>query len=151
MTFLYKTFNKKAPQSLGVYAKIPDMDVPYIEMDEEYFVEKCIAEGFFAKIFLARHRDTKTQVVLKACHSEVVNLKEFSREFHYSYQLSHHPNIVNVYNVAFQTTEFFVFALENAPYSDLAVFVGPYGLSEASKLILFTQVFPGDSHLFIEP
>lgn len=133
MTFLYKPFNKKAPQTLGVYAKVPEFDVPYYELEDQYYLEKCLAEGFYAKIFLARHRDTKTQVVLKACHSEVVNLKEFSREFHYSYQLSHHPNIVNVYNVAFQTSEFFIFAQEYAPYADLAEFVGPFGLAESSE------------------
>jgi len=132
MTFLYKTFNKNKPNNtLGAYARIPDLDVPLITLEDQYVVEKCLAEGFYAKILFTRHRDTKTQVVLKACHSEVVNLKDFCREFHYSYHLSHHPNIVNVYNVAFQTHDYFVFAMEYAPYADLAVFVGPYGIAES--------------------
>lgn len=134
MTFLYKTFNKKqTTQTLGAYARIPDLDVPSITLEDQYYVEKCLAEGLFAKILLTRHRDIKTQVVLKACHSEVVNLKDFAREFHYSYQLSHHPSIVNTYNVVFQTHDFFVFAMEYAPYADLAVYIGQYGISESCK------------------
>lgn len=134
MTFLYKFKQKSASLNPGAYAKIPDLDVPYLSsLEDEYFVEKCLAEGLYAKIFLARHRATKTQVVLKACHSEVVSFRDFVREFHYSYQLSHHPNILNSYNVGAQTDEYYVFSQEYAPYSDLAVFVGPYGLPESCE------------------
>lgn len=134
MTFLYKSFNKKIVSQNCVYQRVPEVEVPYVpNLEDDYFVEKCLAEGFYAKIYLARHKDTKTQVVLKACHSEVVNLREFAREFHYSYQLSHHPNILNCYNVAFQTDDYYIFAQEYTPYSDLAIFVGPFGLPESCK------------------
>ncbi|XP_063697645.1 serine/threonine-protein kinase meng-po-like [Culicoides brevitarsis] len=132
MTFLYKTLNKKIVAANCVYQRVPDVEIPHVlNLEDDYFVEKCLAEGFYAKIYLARHKDTKTQVVLKACHSEVVNLREFAREFHYSYQLSHHPNILNCYNVAFQTDDYYIFAQEYTPYSDLAIFVGPFGLPES--------------------
>jgi serine/threonine-protein kinase SBK len=66
---------------------------------EEYDVEKTIAEGHFAKIFLTKHRKTKTNVVLKASHKELTSMREFIKEFHYNYQLSHHPCILSCYQV----------------------------------------------------
>lgn len=66
---------------------------------DEYDIDKTIAEGYFAKIFLTNHKPTKSCVVLKACHMELTNVKEFIREFHYNYQLSHHPQILSCYQV----------------------------------------------------
>lgn len=97
---------------------------------DEYDVERTIAEGNFAKIFLTFHRTTKSTVVLKACHMELTTLKEFIKEFHYNYQLSHHPNILSCYQVKFQTRDYLVFAMEHAPYGDLASHVGASGIPE---------------------
>lgn len=66
---------------------------------DEYDIDKTIAEGYFAKIFLTNHKPTKSCVVLKACHMELTNVKEFIKEFHYNYQLSHHPHILSCYQV----------------------------------------------------
>jgi serine/threonine-protein kinase SBK len=73
--------------------------LPLTRIEDEYDVEKTIAEGFFAKIFLAYHKPSKESVVLKACHIELTTVKEFIREFHYNYQLSHHPQILSCYQV----------------------------------------------------
>lgn len=80
--------------------RIPtDCELPFVNILDEYEIEKTIAEGYFAKIFLTHHKPTKSTVVLKACHVELTNVKEFIREFHYNYQLSHHPQILSCYQV----------------------------------------------------
>lgn len=102
----------------SVLHRIPDVVVPQMEIAQEYNVEKNIAEGCFARILLVHHRPTNTKVVLKAIHTELTTYKEFIKEYHYSYQLSHHPNILSAYQVAFQATDYFVFAMEHAPYGE---------------------------------
>lgn len=100
----------------SVLHRIPDMELPMMEIDNEYNIERMIAEGCFARILLVQHRPTNTQVVLKAVHMELTSFKEFVKEYHYSYQLSHHPNILSAYQVAFQASDYYVFAQEFAPY-----------------------------------
>ncbi|XP_052867197.1 serine/threonine-protein kinase meng-po [Anopheles cruzii] len=132
---LYKSINnsyRRLSNTSNVLHRIPDMEIPSMAIADEYDIEKMIAEGCFAKIFLAHHRPTGTTVVLKAIHTELTSLKEFVREFHYNYQLSHHPNILSCYQVKFQTKEYYVYAQEHAPFGDLAANVGASGLPESS-------------------
>lgn len=125
----------------GILHQIPsDIIVPCMEIRREYDVEKNIAEGCFAKILLVHHRPTNQKVVLKAIHTELTTYKEFIKEFHYNYQLSHHPNILSAYNVAFQATDYFVFAQEHAPFGDLAASLGPGGLNESIVKTIATQL-----------
>lgn len=124
----------------GILHQIPDIDVPYMEITKEYDILKNIAEGCFAKIYLVHHRPIKTNVVLKAIHTELTTFKEFLKEFHYSYQLSHHPNILSSYNVAFQSNDYFVFAQEHAPFGDLSANLGPGGLQESSVKSIASQL-----------
>ena len=46
-------------------------------------------------------------------------LREFLEEFHYSYFLSPHANILDTYDVAFETRDHYFFAQEVAPFGDL--------------------------------
>lgn len=125
----------------GIMHQIPaDVRFPSMEIRDEYDVEKHIAEGCFAKILLVRHRPTNTKVVLKAVHAELTTYREFVKEFHYSYQLSHHPNILCAYNVAFQTADYYMFAQEHAPYGDLSASLGPGGLHEDSVKLIAEQL-----------
>lgn len=107
----------------SILHRIPDVDLPMMEIDSEYNIERMIAEGCFARILLVNHRPTNTQVVLKAVHVELTSLKEFIKEYHYSYQLSHHPNILSAYQVAFQASDYYVFAQEFAPYGECDRFI----------------------------
>ncbi|XP_058121787.1 serine/threonine-protein kinase meng-po [Anopheles coustani] len=132
---LYKSINnsyRRLSNTSNVLHRIPDMEIPCMAIADEYDIEKMIAEGCFAKIYLAHHRPTGTTVVLKAIHTELTSLKEFAKEFHYNYQLSHHPNILSCYQVKFQTKEYYVYAQEHAPCGDLAANVGASGLPESS-------------------
>lgn len=102
----------------SVLHRIPDVDLPKMEIDAEYDIEKMIAEGCFARILLVHHRPTNQQVVLKAVHAELTTPREFIKEYHYNYQLSHHPNILSAYQVAFQASDYYVFAQEYAPFGE---------------------------------
>lgn len=82
-----------------IYRIPTDCELPFLNITDEYDIEKTIAEGCFAKIFLTTHKPTKSCVVLKACHTELTNVREFIKEFHYNYQLSHHPSILSCYQV----------------------------------------------------
>ncbi|XP_055906183.1 serine/threonine-protein kinase meng-po [Eupeodes corollae] len=129
---------KKPPENTdgGVIHVIPDVELPLMTFSDQYTIERTVAEGCFAKILLALHRPTNTQVVLKAVHAELTSVKDFQKEFHFNYQLSHQRNILSAYNVAFQTKDYYVFAMEFAPYGDLAANLGSNGLHEnACKLI----------------
>ncbi|XP_055599764.1 serine/threonine-protein kinase meng-po-like [Uranotaenia lowii] len=135
ITNLYKSINnnyRRLSNTSSLLHRIPDMDISFMNIADEYDIEKTIAEGCYAKIYLAHHRPTGTSVVLKAIHTELTSLKEFIKEFHYNYQLSHHPNILSCYQVKFQTNEYYVFAQEHAPFGDLAANVGANGLPESS-------------------
>ena len=67
-------------------------------------------------------------------------LLRFFREFHYSYYLSPHPNILKIYDVAFESERFFYFAQELAPFGDLASNVGEEGLGERRTKKVITQI-----------
>lgn len=67
----------------SILHRIPDLELPMMEIEREYNVERMIAEGCFARILLVNHRPTNTQVVLKAVHVELTSLKEFNKEYHY--------------------------------------------------------------------
>ncbi|XP_066594772.1 serine/threonine-protein kinase meng-po [Prorops nasuta] len=110
--------------------KVQEVALEELDLSKEYNVEKTLAEGSFARVFLATHRSTQTRVVLKAVHQELTTEKEFYREFHYSYHLSPHPSILCSYDVAFKAERCYIFALEYAPFGDLSGNVGPGGLSE---------------------
>lgn len=112
--------------------RVQEIPLEEIKLDDEYSVERELGEGCFAKIILANHRATNTTVVLKAIHTELTSAKDFFREFHYSYHLSPHPNILSSYPVAFKSSDCFVFAQEYAPFGDLAGVVKAGGVSEES-------------------
>lgn len=58
-------------------------------------------------------------MALKAVPKATTTLKDFLLEFHYSYFLSPHHNILDTYDVAFETQDHYYFAQEIAPFGDL--------------------------------
>ena len=89
---------------------------PKMNLNDEYELIRCLAEGSFAQIFLVTHKHTKTTVALKAVHAELTNIRDFLLEYQYSYSLSGHPYILSTYDVAFQNDNCFFFAAEYAQY-----------------------------------
>ncbi|XP_044735155.1 serine/threonine-protein kinase meng-po [Chrysoperla carnea] len=114
----------------GNIHRIQDLQIPQLSLNEEYEIERILAEGCFAQILLAKHRDTNTTVVLKGVHTELTTVKDFQREYHYSYHLSPHPHILSSYAVCFRADKCLFFAQEYAPLGDLSGCVRSGGLNE---------------------
>ena len=91
------------------------------EFEEEYDVIKKIGEGWFSRIYLAEHRKTRQEVILKAVaidqshnagfgsdyggDSLEINDQvkgEFLREYQNACSLSSHANILQVYDTTIQ-------------------------------------------------
>ncbi|KAL1422970.1 hypothetical protein MTO96_021563 [Rhipicephalus appendiculatus] len=99
--------------------------------------------GCGAQVVLARHRETGSQVALKAVPRATTTLRDFLIEFHYSYFLSPHSSILDTYDVCFETPEHYYFAQEVAPYGDLWHAVEYYGgIDERDLKIVLRQIIP---------
>lgn len=116
--------------------QIRNLNLEEVDLDNEYqildVVQEC-TDGHFGRIHIARHKATDIKVALKVVPRDNTKLADFLREFHYSYWLSPHNNIVNTYDVAFASPAWYVFAQEPSPCGDLASAVtaaGRTGLPE---------------------
>ena len=112
------------------FHKVKYFDLPKVQIEDEYTNIKFIDSGWYARIYSATNSHSSSSVVLKCIGKVMSKRKDFFREFHYNYFLSPHPNIVNSYEVAFETNDFYVFAQELAPEGDLSRFVTKGGLGE---------------------
>ncbi|XP_074599396.1 serine/threonine-protein kinase meng-po-like [Brevipalpus obovatus] len=103
----------------SVIHKIRDIELDLVAVEDQYDVLKEIGSGDYGKVVLACHKQTTTQVAIKAVPKATTSLRDFLIEFHYSYFLSPHPGILDTYDVAFETSEHYCFAQEVAPFGDL--------------------------------
>jgi serine/threonine-protein kinase SBK len=90
--------------------KVLFFSVWQVSLTEDYDILQVVGEGWFAKILLAEHRVSGTEIVLKALPKVLNSAADFYREFHYSIHLSVHRNIITSVDVAFETPGFYVFA-----------------------------------------
>lgn len=111
---------------------------------------QIVGEGWFGKILLVEHRGTDNEMVLKSLPKTYTAVKDFYREFHFSYHLSAHRNIVSTFDVAFQTASFYVFAQEYAPLGDLTSNISDSGIGELHSKSVAKQVGRNGVYLPIE-
>lgn len=116
--------------------------VPQVDLIETFDIVQIVGEGWFGKILLVEHRGTDNEMVLKALPKNYTAVRDFYREFHFSYHLSSHRNIVSTFDVAFQTAGFYVFAQEYAPLGDLTSNISDTGIGELHSKSVARQV-PG--------
>jgi serine/threonine-protein kinase SBK len=111
------------------------------ELDDHYTVLKELGSGTYGRSVHAQCHRTKAEIALKILPKSSVKLKDFLREFNYSYYLSPHRGIVNTFDVAFQTDDAFVFAQELAPMGDLFEAITPrIGLTELQAKAVARQI-----------
>lgn len=80
-------------------------------------------------------------MALKLLPKSSTKLRDFQREFQLSYFLSPHANIIDTYNVAFETLSSYVFAQEHAPLGDLFDAIPPQvGMREADAKLVARQL-----------
>lgn len=112
-----------------------------LTLKEHYDVERELGRGTYGKVVLAKCRQTGTQVALKLLPKSSTKSRDFQREFQLSYFLSPHANIIDTYNVAFETRSSFVFVQEFAPLGDLFDAIPPQlGMCEGDAKSVVRQI-----------
>ncbi|XP_050699792.1 serine/threonine-protein kinase SBK1-like [Eriocheir sinensis] len=120
--------------------KIREYQLEKVKLEDQYEVIQVLQEGWLGRLLLVEHRRTGNEVVLKAIHKTSSSRLDFFREFHYNYYLSPHLNILNAYDVAFETDEYYVFAQEYAPLGDLTTNLSDVGLGEINTKRIARQL-----------
>ncbi|BFZ03310.1 hypothetical protein BsWGS_06349 [Bradybaena similaris] len=112
-----------------------------LSLRDHYEIMGDLGKGTYGKVVQAVCKETGTKIALKILPKSSTKLKDFQREFNISYYLSPHANIVDSYNVAFETRASYVFALEYAPLGDLFESIPPQiGMSEQDTKIVIRQI-----------
>ncbi|XP_043208697.1 serine/threonine-protein kinase meng-po-like [Amphibalanus amphitrite] len=124
----------------GSIHQIRNLKLEEVKLEEQYEVLQTLCEVWSGRILLAEHRASRHEVILKALHKVATSRADFLREFHYSYFLSPHRSIVTTYDVAFSTSDMFVFAEEYAQFGDLACYVSNGGIGERNTKLLAPQL-----------
>lgn len=122
--------SSSARKSNGNVHKIREFELDKVTLSDEFDILQIVGEGWFGKILLVEHRATDTEMVLKLLPKPFVSLTDFYKEFHFSWLLGNHKNIVTTYDVAFETAGFYVFTQEYAPLGDLTSNVSDSGIGE---------------------
>jgi serine/threonine-protein kinase SBK len=111
------------------------------ELTDSYNILKELGSGTYGRVILARCLKTNANVALKVLPKSNAKLKDFLREFNYSYYLSPHASILNTFDVAFETPTSFVFAQEYAQFGDLFEAITPQiGMQEKHAKAMARQV-----------
>ncbi|TRY77392.1 hypothetical protein TCAL_00140 [Tigriopus californicus] len=111
-----------------------------IPLKKEYDIVQTIGEGWFSRVYLAEHRETRQEIVLKAINSKTVSVDDFWREYQHSYLLSAHPNVLTIFDVVFQAKDYYMFATEYAPLGDLTSNVSDRGIGEMNTKRVAKQI-----------
>ncbi|CRL02849.1 CLUMA_CG015770, isoform A [Clunio marinus] len=120
--------------------KIREFELEKVHLMDEFDILQIVGEGWFGKILLVEHKATDTEMVLKALPKPYVSTQDFYREFHLGLCLGVHKNIVSTYDVAFETSGFYVFTQEYAPLGDLTSNVSDNGIGELHSKRVARQI-----------
>ncbi|XP_027897893.1 serine/threonine-protein kinase SBK1-like [Xiphophorus couchianus] len=103
-----------------------------LDISRYYQVVRELGKGTYGKVDLVIHKIRGTKMALKFLRKKSTKLKSFLREYSVSLYLSPCPFIINMFGIAFQTDDFYIFAQEFAPAGDLFDIIPPQvGLPEA--------------------
>ncbi|XP_053705679.1 serine/threonine-protein kinase SBK1 [Synchiropus splendidus] len=113
--------------------EITAQSLGHLEICEHFDVVKEIGRGKYGKVLLVTHRFKGTPMALKVMPKASTKLQGFLREYCISLHLSHHPCIVGLFGIAFQSKEHYCFAQELVIGRDLFAVIQPkVGIPEAS-------------------
>ncbi|MBN3273174.1 SBK1 kinase, partial [Polyodon spathula] len=102
-----------------------------LEVSKYYEVMRELGKGTYGKVDLVIHKIRGTKMALKFLRKKTTKLKSFLREYSISLYLSPCPFIINMFGIAFETDEYYVFAQEYALAGDLFDIIPPQvGLPE---------------------
>ncbi|XP_078426921.1 serine/threonine-protein kinase SBK1-like [Cetorhinus maximus] len=102
-----------------------------LEVNKYYEVIRELGKGTYGKVDLVIHKVRGTKMALKFLRKKTTKLKSFLREYSISLYLSASPFIIDMFGIAFETDEYYVFAQEYATAGDLFDIIPPQvGLPE---------------------
>ncbi|KAL0984015.1 hypothetical protein UPYG_G00135920 [Umbra pygmaea] len=102
-----------------------------LEVNKYYDVIRELGKGTYGKVDLVVHKIRGTKMALKFLRKKTTKLKSFLREYSVSLYLSPCPFIINMFGIAFETDDYYVFAQEYALAGDLFDIIPPQvGLAE---------------------
>ncbi|XP_056325949.1 serine/threonine-protein kinase SBK1 [Danio aesculapii] len=102
-----------------------------LEVNKYYEVIRELGKGTYGKVDLVIHKIRGSKMALKFLKKKSTKLKSFLREYSISLYLSPCHFIINMFGIAFETDEYYVFAQEYAPSGDLFDIIPPQvGLPE---------------------
>nr|XP_020460502.1 serine/threonine-protein kinase SBK1-like [Monopterus albus] len=102
-----------------------------LDIHKYYEVVRELGKGTYGKVDLVIHKIRGTKMALKFLRKKSTKLKSFLREYSISLYLSPCPFIINMYGIAFETDEYYIFAQEYALAGDLFDIIPPQvGLPE---------------------
>ncbi|XP_054613123.1 serine/threonine-protein kinase SBK1 [Dunckerocampus dactyliophorus] len=102
-----------------------------VEINKYYEVIRELGKGTYGKVDLVIHKIRGTKMALKFLKKKTTKLKSFLREYSISLYLTPCPFIINMFGIAFETDEYYVFAQEYALAGDLFDIIPPQvGLPE---------------------
>ncbi|XP_072312548.1 serine/threonine-protein kinase SBK1 [Eucyclogobius newberryi] len=103
-----------------------------LEVNKYYEVIGELGKGTYGRVDLVIHKIRGTKMALKFLKKKSTKLRSFLREYSISLYLSPCPFIINMFGIAFQTDDAYVFAQEYAVAGDLFDIIPPQiGLPEA--------------------
>ncbi|XP_034046079.1 serine/threonine-protein kinase SBK1-like [Thalassophryne amazonica] len=103
-----------------------------LDINKYYEVIRELGKGTYGKVDLVIHKIRGSKMALKFLRKKTTKLKSFLREYSVSLYVSPCPFIINMYGIAFETDDYYVFAQEFAPAGDLFDIIPPQvGLPEA--------------------
>ncbi|XP_051570399.1 serine/threonine-protein kinase SBK1 [Myxocyprinus asiaticus] len=103
-----------------------------VDINKYYEVIRELGKGTYGKVDLVIHKIRGTKMALKFLRKKTTKLKSFLREYSISLYLSPCPFIINMFGIAFETDEYYIFAQEYALAGDLFDIIPPQvGLSES--------------------
>ncbi|XP_060882830.1 serine/threonine-protein kinase SBK1-like [Labrus mixtus] len=102
-----------------------------LDINKYYEVVCELGKGTYGKVDLVIHKIRGTKMALKFLRKKTTKLKSFLREYSVSLYLSPCPFIINMFGIAFETDEYYIFAQEYALAGDLFDIIPPQvGLQE---------------------
>nr|XP_004556412.1 serine/threonine-protein kinase SBK1 isoform X1 [Maylandia zebra] len=102
-----------------------------LDINKYYEIIRELGKGTYGKVDLVIHKIRGTKMALKFLKKKTTKLKSFLREYSISLYLSPCPFIINMYGIAFETDDYYIFAQEYAQAGDLFDIIPPQvGLPE---------------------
>ncbi|KAM8946130.1 serine/threonine-protein kinase SBK1-like [Pelodytes ibericus] len=112
-----------------------------IDVSKQYEIIRELGKGTYGRVDLAIHKTKGTKMALKFLRKKTTKQKSFLQEYCISRYLSSCPYIIGMYDIAFETNEYYVFAQEYAVAGDLFDIIPPQvGLSEHTTKRCIYQV-----------